>query len=182
MKKMQDTPVGNLLDPNNRNMEAPRQNAQRYKIFWDCVTRYANPGMGFSNVVAEDGGYYGQLLRNQFMCNHNEGDNMWSNCVTAAQLGVNRELGNVNFQDMMNAMNNPQGNLTAYECVIAAMPVDDNGYLLHPEQGMALRKVAVVGAYADATTALRNWAQAAPLIMRACAGADILDIDDYMRR
>ena len=160
---------------------AERPNRQRYKIFWDCVTRHANPNQAMSPVMAEDGGFYGELLRHTFICNHNEGDAKWANCSTAAGLGVNQELGVVNFEDLMNAVQNA-GNLTGYECVLAAMPIDDNGYILPFEQGMALRKVYVAAAYADATTAIRNWGQALGLIAQACAGGDIVDMDDYMRR
>ena len=175
--------VGNR-DPNlgrRQDIEpAERPNRQRYKIFWDCVTRHANPNQAMSPVMAQDGGFYGELLRNTFICDHNEGDSKWANCSTAAGLGVNQELGVVNFEDLMNAVQNA-GNLTGYECVLAAMPVDDNGHILPPQQGMALRKVYVAAAYADATTAIRNWGQALPLITQACAGGDIIDLDPYLR-
>jgi hypothetical protein len=157
---------------------ADRTNRQRYKIFWDCVTRYAEPNWRASNVVAEDGGYYGALLRNEFMCFHNDGDSKWADCVIAAQTGVTRELGVISFNDLMQ-----NGNVTGFECVLAAMPVDANGNILPFRQGIALRKHTVVAAYADEITALRNWGQAAALIQRACAGStDIEDLDDYMRR
>lgn len=183
---------GDVIDRprvNNRNPDlgrrqdiAPfeRPNRQRYKIFWDCVTRHANPQQATSPVIAQDGGFYGELLRNTFICDHNDGDAKWANCSTAAGLGVQQELGLLSFEDLMNAANNA-GNLTGYECVLAAMPVDDNGYILPPQQGMALRKVYVAAAYMDAATAIRNWGAALPLITQACAGGDILDIDNYMR-
>jgi len=183
---------GDVIDRprvNNRNPDlgrrqdiAPfeRPNRQRYKIFWDCVTRHANPQQATSPVMAQDGGFYGELLRHTFVCDHNDGDGKWANCSTAAGLGVQQELGILSFEDLMNAANNA-GNLTGYECVLAAMPVDDNGYILPPQQGMALRKVYVAGAYMDATTAIRNWGTALPLITQACAGGDILDLDNYMR-
>lgn len=164
------------LNPWVRPQEAPRQNMQRYKIFWDCVTRNSEPE--HNNIITTDGGSYGQLLHHQFMCNHNDGDNIWTNCVTAAQMGVTIELGIVNFAEMME---NANQNITGYECVLAAMPIDDRGHVLPPDRGMALSKHVVVAAYADATTALRNWNKAAPVIMMACAGGDVLDFDDYMR-
>jgi hypothetical protein len=156
---------------------AERPNRQRYKIFWDCVTRYSEPNWNASGVIGADGGYYGELLRNTYICDHNEGDEKWANCATAAQVGVTNELGRINFEDMMNA----GGNITGYECVLAAMPVDDNGQVLPHHLGMPLSKHTVVAAYADAATAIRNWGQALPLITSACAGGDIYDIDNYMR-
>lgn len=184
---------GDVIDRprvNNRNPDlgrrqdiAPfeRPNRQRYKIFWDCVTRTVNRADATSPIIAEDGGFYGDLLRNSFICDHNDGDGKWANCSTAAGIGVQQEFGVISFADLMNAVNNA-GNLTGYECVLAAMPVDNNGYILPYRQGMALRKVYVAAAYADAATALRNWGAALPLITQACAGGDITDIDDYMRR
>ena len=130
--------------------------------------------------MGQDGGFYGDLLRNTFICDHNENDAKWSNCSTAAGLGVQQELGLLSFEDLMNAANNA-GNLTGYECALAAMPVDDNGYILPPDQGMALRKIYIAAAYMDAGTAIRNWGAALPLIRQACAGGDIFDLDNYMR-
>ena len=163
--------------------EVEDPNPQRYRIFWDCVTRHVNPQDADPrhSIIAEDGGFYGELLRHNFMCFHNENDNKWSNCSTAAALGLNhREPGILTFADLMRASEG-NGNLTGYECVLAAMPVDDNGEMLPPELGMPLRKVFVAAAYMDAGTAIQNWNAALPLIRTACTGGDIFDLDDYMR-
>jgi len=184
---------GDVIDRprvNNRNPDlgrrqdiAPfeRPNRQRYKIFWDCVTRHVNPQQATSPIIAQDGGFYGELLQNRFICDHNDGDGKWVNCTTAAGLGVQQDAaGDLSFADLMNAITH-DGNLTGYECVLAAMPIDDRGYILPPQQGMALRKVYVAAAYMDRRTATNNWAAALPLIRQACAGGDILDLDNYMR-